>query len=258
MQSFNQLQASFTFFLILILFPSSLHCDDKATFLWASLLNVPSSTFSASLLPPYVNFTEDVLRNGHVGGECRAAVAHALDALASRQLWASALFNSWAKFPPSGTLVGTLVDFGDYDQCLGLETRSGGDGRTAYCLVDVALPMPRPMPNQHNYFHPTGGLLPSQAEVESSNNSSIGASREAANNTSSNFLNDHQFTSVYLEEGSVYRHLERISSVFYYEELQIGVCWPANCSQLDVAQVMRKGKHWRIIIMEIILLLLNF
>lgn len=217
MTQFSTLQI-YCFFLTLLLVPSNLNCkSDKlnstiTSFLWTSLLDVPESTFSAAFLPPYVNFTEDVLWNGQVEGKCRTAVSQALDALASRQNWALALFNSWAKFPPSGTLVGTLVDYGDYDQCLELET--GNDISSTYCLVDVALPMPRPRPHQHSYFHRTEGLLPENPKS----------------------------SKVYLSNGSVYRHLERVSSVFYYEGIQIGVCWPSNCSQKDVEQVMSKGR----------------
>lgn len=226
MKHFYTLQITF---LTLLIFPKIFHCDNTS-FLWTSLLDVPPSTFSGALLPPYVNFTEDVLKNEKVSGECRAGVAQALDALSARKLWASALFNSWAKFPPSGTLVGTLVDFGDYDQCLGVETGSDSHG-TAYCLVDVALPMPRPMPHQHNYFHRTKGLLPVSKEIDN-------IIKETANIS----LKNEQI-KIYLENGSVYRHLEQISSVFYYEDIQIGVCWPGNCSQEDVAQVMSKGKE---------------
>ncbi len=232
---------SFPFFLLLLLKnPRQLLCDNLTTpFLWTSLVNVQSDTFSASFLPVYVNFTgDDVLLNGHLSEGCREAVALSLAALHARQLWAAKLYNSWAKFPPSGTLVGTLVDFGDYDQCLaGRDDQEGEVYKVeginlSYCLVDVALPMPRPMPHQHNYFHPTNGLLPDRLEVEKF--------RATLGNAST--ARTAEQMAVYLANGSVYRHLEQISSVFYYEDIQIGVCWPANCSQKDVTAVMGKGE----------------
>lgn len=212
----------YTLFLTLLLVPSKHHCNNNgvnSTFLWTSLLDVPDKTFSSAFLPTYVNFTKDVLKNEQVSGACRVTISNALEALASRQLWATALFNSWAKFPPSGTLVGTLVDYGDYDQCLELQTDTGNALNSAYCLVDVELPMPKPIPYQHNYFHPTNSLLPKKVENVNSG-----------------------FSSVHLSNGSLYRYLEKTSSVFYYEGIQIGICWPANCSREDVIQVMSKGR----------------
>ncbi len=263
------LQTNFSFLLFLLLLlllllqtPKQLLCDSlttapsssiskntttTTTFLWNSLVEVPSDTFSTAFLPAYVNFTgDDVLLNDHLSEGCREAVALSLAALTARQLWPARLFNSWAKFPPSGTLVGTLVDFGDYDQCLAGrdddDKEEGDDGEMigagiasqSYCLVDVALPMPRPMPHQHNYFHPTKGLLPKdRLEVEEFRVTLAGNASAAV---------EAEQLAVYLANGSVYRHLEHISSVFYYEDIQIGVCWPANCSQQDVTEVMGKGK----------------
>lgn len=46
----------------------------------------------------------------------------------------------------------------------------------------------------------------------------------------------------FLEETSVYRNLERASSLFYYVYIQIGICLPGDCSREDVGNISRQSK----------------
>ena len=119
-------------------------------------------------------------------------------------------FNSWAKFPPSGTLAGTLTDFGDYDQCLSVDILPA-----QYCLVDISIPMP-PMPKFHNYYQQSK-VLPNIAELPSNS------------------------TVQYLANGTVYHALSDASSIFYYAYIQIGTCMPVQCTKDDIRNISSKG-----------------
>lgn len=115
------------------------------------------------------------------------------------------MFNAWGRFPPAGILEGTLTDYGDYDQCLGIDQ---APLQSEYCLVDVSVPMP-PMPSSHNYFQKTRVLQ----DYETMVNTSLAAT----------FLND-----------TIYRHFADRSWAFFYASIRVGICLPRSCSRHDI------------------------
>lgn len=194
-----------------------------SSYYWNALLNPSKKGVLAPniFLPSYVTF-ERLLEYSNstdtistLSDQCQKSLQQALEALSSKENWAVELFNSWAgSFPPTGALSGTLTDLGDFDQCLGLTDSAAIS--TQYCLLQYSLPMPRPRPKHHNLYHQTPNLLPSGG---------IG------NNNRQN----------YLKNGSIYRKLEQVSSLFYYTNLQIAICLPATCSPEDVNTFASKG-----------------
>ncbi|OTF77152.1 hypothetical protein BLA29_003317 [Euroglyphus maynei] len=105
--------------------------------------------------------------------------------------------------PPSGMFRGTITDYGDYDQCLSISEPI----RTQYCLIDLAMPMPKPQPKHHNYFHKTIGLLP---EKFSRHNGS-----------------------------TIYEYLEKYSSIFYYANFEMAICMPNTCNRHDLENILK-------------------
>lgn len=187
---------------------------NEPNFLWKPLVSVSNATFRAAFLPSYINFHRDVLPSPSVSNSCKLHLRVALKALDARRNWAVALFNSWAKFPPSGTVRGTLTDFGDYDQCL---SNSVNEHFIVpqYCLLDIKLPLP-PMPDTHNYYHSTEGLVPQ--------------------------FHHEPITAHFLENGTFYRHLEEQSSVFFWATIQLGICLPTGCSNEDVQLITENSE----------------
>src|SRR5699024_8750000 len=72
----------------------------------------------------------------------------------------------------------------------------------------------------HNYYH-KAKVLPEKPE-------------EYARLPTENLL--------YLTNGSIYRHLADVSSVFYYAYIKIGICLPEKCSKNDTEAIMRNSK----------------
>lgn len=198
-----------SFIIIQLLFSNIIKCDS----LWDSMLNVTDWNFQHSFLPNYVNVTEEIIHNGNISNDCRHSFEYSMKQLQQRQNWSVMMFNSWAKFPPSGTMRGTLTDFGDYDQCLSIDQYVNSI-ETKYCLIDIGISMPQPIPRHHNYFH-QAKVLPNQIEDERK--------------------------SIFLSNGSMYLHLANISSIFYYANIQIGICIPEQCSSFDVKQFLSNG-----------------
>lgn len=209
------------------------------SFPWSSLFNVSPSTFDSLFLPPYLNLNESTLNQNHaISRQCSASLSSALRGLSHRSGWAAQLFNSWAALPPTGTLAGTLTDWGDYDQCLAVEKFSENEeiflettGTTQYCLVDLALPMPQPRPPSHNLYHKSA-VLPPLPEMAHS-------LFQIEPDWPTNGTPTHQS---FLREGSFYRKLESASSLFYYTYMQIGICLPADCSPEDVEELLENRK----------------
>lgn len=188
--------------------------------LWSPLLNLTSATFTRAFLPDYIDLTREVLQNSAVSPSCRQSLRQALEGLQARETASVALFNSWAAFPPAGIVSGTLTDFGDYDQCLNIDHVPGRltgsfpgkfpeRFRSQYCLLDLSLPMPRPLPPGHNLHH-RARVLPE--------------------------------TGPKLAENSLYRHLASVSSIFYFASLQMGVCLPESCTKADIELVTAQSK----------------
>jgi len=216
------------FLLIIQLFfcvhQSVVNCDNsnatrtlESHYIWQrTLFNVSDRHFRDSFLPNYVDFQRDVFENLRVTTQCRTAIRHALHGLSQRQYEAVKLFNSWAKFPPSGLLQGSMVDFGDFDQCLSQEYEDqevSASTATQYCLIDFAVPMQQPIPRDHNLFN-RPIVLPEEPDDSKQTNYSL------------------------------YRHLERHASVFYYTFIQIGICLPQSCTQLDAQYIVNSCKFY--------------
>jgi hypothetical protein len=120
--------------------------------------------------------------------------------------WAFQMYNSWGKFPPSGIIEGTVTDFGDYDQCLAIEPNEV-IGKSQYCLIDISLPLPKPMPIHQNIFHRVD-VLP-QFVNKSGNN--------------------------------VFVKLSKDASFFYWVYIRLGICSTIKCSQKDVKTLIEKS-----------------
>ena len=112
---------------------------------WKSLIKINENKFKNLILPSYINWDTEIRSNENISLNCRSAFENALEDLKKQKTWSVKLFNSWAKFPPSESWIGTLTDFGSYDQCLSIEKP------VQYCLVDSKIPMPR-MPEWHNLY----------------------------------------------------------------------------------------------------------
>ncbi|XP_064459079.1 nose resistant to fluoxetine protein 6-like [Ornithodoros turicata] len=84
-----------------------------------------------------------------VSPSCMASVFRTVFGLKNMESWAYKLFDAMGR-PSSGTLRGTVVDFGAYDECLAIRvrTRSGNDEafRGQYCTAELAMDLP-PVPN---------------------------------------------------------------------------------------------------------------
>lgn len=179
---------------------------------WNDLFNISNDNFATLFLPSYVNFENLFAFNDKsttfstLSVQCQRSLQKSLKALSHRENWAVELFNSWAQaFPPTGSLSGTFTDLGDFDQCLGVDKAAIS---TQYCLLNYYFPMPRPRPKHHNFYHQTPHLL----SLEES-----------------------------LKNGSFYRKLEQVSSLFYYTNFQIAICLPSTCSPEDVHIIANKG-----------------
>lgn len=196
--------------LIVVLTHCSFVWTESSEFIWRSLVNISSETLEKAFLPNYIDL-HNIFNDESINPDCKSDFQKALKALESKQNWAFQMFDSWAKFPPSGVLSGTFTDFGDYDQCLSIE-----DLTPQYCLLDLALPMPQPMPKYHNYYQKSQ-VLPDDVD--------------------SNKLD-------FSVNGTLYRHLADISSVFYYVYLQIGICIPNSCTSTDIKVVASKRKFY--------------
>jgi hypothetical protein len=120
--------------------------------------------------------------------------------------WAFQMSNSWGKFPPTGILEGTVADFGDYDQCLAIEPNEV-IAKSQYCLIDISLPLPKPMPIHQNFFHKVN-VLP-QFVNKSGNNVFIKLSKDA--------------------------------SYFYWFYLRLGICTPNKCTKSDLEVMTEKS-----------------
>lgn len=193
-------------------------CQSEDSFLWKKLVDVSNENFVKSFLPSnYIDFENSLLNATWISRPCRQKIRSAFDGLLARRTWAVKLFNSWAKFPPTGTLSGTLTDYGDYDQCLSVvnDDPVSHRGVTQYCLVDISFPLPS-MPTFHNYYQPSK-VLPDPLETISNQ------------------------TSPFLLNGTVYQNLADVASVFYYAYIQIGICLPAECNKNDVSNITNKG-----------------
>lgn len=175
---------------------------------WQPLLNISDDTIRQLFMPRLLNLTEIANEWMNVSKNCRhdirESLAEMFEPSRNRQTWAFKMFDSWSKMPSSGMFRGTITDYGDYDQCLSIDKSTIP---TQYCLVDFAMPMPKPQPKHHNFFHKTIGLLPE------------------------NFQHHNGST--------IYEHLEKYSSIFYYTNIEMAICMPNTCNQNDLETILK-------------------
>nr|XP_027205919.1 nose resistant to fluoxetine protein 6-like isoform X1 [Dermatophagoides pteronyssinus] len=178
---------------------------------WQPLLNISDDTIRQLFMPRLLNLTEIANEWMNVSKNCRhdirESLAEMFEPSRNRQTWAFKMFDSWSKVPSSGMFRGTITDYGDYDQCLSIDKSTIP---TQYCLVDFAMPMPKPQPKHHNFFHKTIGLLPE------------------------NFQHHNGST--------IYEHLEKYSSIFYYTNIEMAICMPNTCNQNDLETILKDAE----------------
>ncbi len=150
-------------------------------------------------------YFSEIIDSENITKECVSSISNTLIALKNSDYWSLKMYNSWGKFPAAGILDGTVTDFGDYDQCLSIEPNQV-IGESQYCLIDISIPLPNPMPIHHNMFHRVN-VLPEY----------VNRSR-----------ND------------VFVKLAEDASFFYWVNPSLGICVPNKCSINDVKTIARK------------------
>ncbi|CAG2164033.1 unnamed protein product [Oppiella nova] len=125
------------------------------------------------------------------------------------------MLNSWPELPPTGFLSGTLTHFGDYDQCLNIPPNPVID-TPQYCLIDISLPLPKPIGSHHSFYHIVNVLPPKL------NNS-------VANNNDDN----------------VFVKFSKNASFFYWMFIRLGICVPNKCLPSDVHNIAYSEKVFR-------------
>ncbi|XP_027196960.2 nose resistant to fluoxetine protein 6-like [Dermatophagoides pteronyssinus] len=176
-------------------------CNDE--YLWQPLLNISDNVFTKAILPHYIDFNHDIIDNHNISQQCRMDIHRSLLAFNQRKTWSFKLFNSWARSLPSGLMIGTFTDYGDYDQCLSIDHT---DIISKYCFVDLSLPMPNPMPDHHNIVKKFP-VIPT------------------TNNTNRPDL---------VSNGTIFYDLSHLSPLFYYIFIRMGICIPYSCSDTDI------------------------
>jgi hypothetical protein len=82
-------------------------------------------------------------------------------------------------------------------------------GESQYCLIDISLPLPKPMPIHQNFFHKVN-VLP-------------------------HFVNK--------SENNVFVEFSEDASYFYWISLKLGICAPNKCSQNDIHILAEKSLY---------------
>jgi hypothetical protein len=148
-----------------------------------------------------------VIESENISKECRKSISQSLVALENLEDWSCQMYNSWGKFPPNGIIEGTVTDFGDYDQCLAIQPNQV-IGKSQYCLIDISLLLPKPMPIHQNIFHRVD-VLP-------------------------HFVNK--------SGNNVFVKLSKDASFFYWVYIRLGICSTIKCSEKDVKNLAEKSK----------------
>ena len=183
--------------------------SEVGSYAWKPLIEIDSDSFQKAILPSYIEWNSEIFQNKHISEACRKSLMNAWNDVRYRKTWAVKLFDSWAKFPPSGSWIGTLTDFGSYDQCLSI------DRPVQYCLIDSKIPMPK-MPRWNNLYDQLN-VFPDYESMKSNN------------------LN--------IPEDNLFYSLANISSIFYYVFVQTGVCLPYECSaEKDIKAISQSCK----------------
>lgn len=205
---------SIHFFILIFSVFSSLSSSNES-YLWSRLLNVSNKTLAKVFLPNYIEPDGQLFRHQNLTEKCRIKLLSIRDSMFDdddddRRTWAFRLFNSWpSSIVPVGMMMGTMSDYGDYDQCMSIDPM---DLIVKYCLIDLTIPMPKPIPSMHNLFHKTKNILPDK------------------------FYNESM-------SGNFYHDLGKLSSFFYYSTIRKGICLPSDCNDEDVEIITEKGKN---------------
>jgi hypothetical protein len=152
-------------------------------------------------------FFESIYKTANISDDCKTSILRTMEAFKNLEYWSYQMYNSWGKFPPSGILEGTVTDFGDYDQCLAIKPNEV-IGKSQYCLIDISLPLPQPMPRHQNFYHKVN-ILP-----------------EFMNKSGNN----------------VFNKLLEHASYFYWLYLRLGICTPNKCTENDVKAMAKKSE----------------
>ncbi len=203
MVAFFKISSNKYFIVLLIIQMNSLNAISIG--FWENLIN-STLEFQNQNYGTQKSYFESVYNSANISAECKSSILGALKSLENLEDWSYQMYNSWGKFPPSGIIEGTVTDFGDYDQCLDIKPNEV-IGESQYCLIDISLPLPKPMPIHQNFFHEIN-VLP-----------------EFMNKSSNN----------------VFVKLSKDASLFYWVELKVGVCLPNMCSHNDVKALLEKS-----------------
>jgi hypothetical protein len=172
---------------------------------WGKLINA-TKLYQQKYLSSNVQYFDAIFKTTNISKECESSILDTIKAFNNSEDWAFQMYNSWGKFPPTGILEGTVTDFGDYDQCLDIEPNEV-IGKSQYCLIDISLPLPKPMPIHQNFFHKVN-VLPE-------------------------FLNKSQ--------NNVFVKLSENASFFYWIFIRLGICSPKLCTQRDLWSIAEKS-----------------
>jgi hypothetical protein len=165
---------------------------------WGKLINA-TKLYQEKHFSSNVQYFDAIFKTTNISKECESSILDTIKALKNSEDWSHQMYNSWGKFPPSGFLSGTFADFGDYDQCLAIRPNQVIK-ESQYCLIDISLPLPKPMPIHQNIFHRVD-VLPEFVN-KSGNNVFVGLSKDA--------------------------------SFFYWFHIRLGICAPKMCSKREI------------------------
>jgi hypothetical protein len=204
MVTFLKISSKKHFIILLIIQINSLNAFSIP--FWENLIN-STLEFQNQNYGIQKSYFESIYNSANISTECKSSILEALKALKNLDDWSYQMYNSWGKFPPSGVIEGTVTDFGDYDQCLAIEPNEA-IGKSQYCLVDISIPLPKPVNNHHNFFHRVD-VLP-------------------------HFVNK--------SGKNVFVKLSKDASFFYWFYLRQGICTPNKCSKSDITLLAKTSK----------------
>ncbi len=195
-------------FYSLIIFCNCINCDDKSSQNdWKDLIKF-SELNKNYYFDKQTEYLKIIVKSSNISRECETSIFAVIKAHNLLEDWAFQMHNTWGKFPPTGILEGTVADFGDYDQCLAIEPNEV-IGKSQYCLIDISLPLPKPMSIHQNFFQIVN-VLPQ---------------------------------SVNMSESNVFVKLSKDASFFYWIFIRLGICTPNKCTESDIKFLTEKSKH---------------
>jgi len=147
-----------------------------------------------------------MIESKNASKECQISLNETLIAFNNLEDWAFELINSWGKFPPSGLMSGSLNDFGDYFQCLSI-TPNEVIGESQYCLIELSVPVPKPMRVHQNFYHEVD-VLP-------------------------HFVNK--------SGNNIFVKLSRDASFFYWYGIKLGICTPNKCTKSHIESMAKNS-----------------